>query len=96
MRNALSGLENVDIHSYHDHDTFSPGPLAGEECVRLTCYHLFRWSCLDAYCRSLPPDTAPAGYVCPIPGCNTPIFPPENLVSPVADKLRSVLQVNIC
>ena len=96
MRNALSGLENVDIHSYHDHDNFSPGPLAGEECVRLTCYHLFRWSCLDAYCRSLPPDTAPAGDVCPIPGCNTPIFPPENLVSPVADKLRSVLQVNIC
>ena len=68
----------------------SAGPLAGEECVRLVCYCVFRWSCLDNYCRSLPPDTAPAGYLCPV--CGTGIFPPDNLVSPVADKLRSVLQ----
>lgn len=61
--------------------------------MRLVCYHLFHWSCLDAYCRSLPPDTAPAGYLCPVAGCNCQIFPPDNLVSPVADKLRSVLQV---
>ncbi len=82
-----------NVYTFNQH--YITGPLAGEECVRLTCYHLFRWSCLDAHCRSLPPDTAPAGYLCPIPGCNTPIFPPDNLVSPVADKLRSVLQVHI-
>ena len=60
--------------------------------MRLVCYCLFHWSCLDNYCRSLPPDTAPAGYTCPVPGCGSQIFPPENLVSPVADKLRMVLQ----
>jgi len=89
VQSYLQWLQDSD---YNPNCFFCESPLAGEECVRLTCYHLFRWSCLDAHCRSLPPDTAPAGYVCPIPGCNTPIFPPENLVSPVADKLRSVLQ----
>ena len=36
-------------------------------------------------------STAPAGYTCPC--CSSPIFPPDNLVSPVADKLRQILQV---
>ena len=73
-------------------ELFFSGGLAGTDCVRLVCYCLFHWSCLDNYCRSLPPDTAPAGYLCPVPGCGCQIFPPDNLVSPVADKLRSVLQ----
>lgn len=34
-------------------------------------------------------NTAPAGYVCP--SCSSGIFPASNLVSPVADVLRSVL-----
>lgn len=87
VRSYLQWLQDSD---YSPNCSFCDGPLAGEECVRLICYCVFRWSCLDNYCRSLPPDTAPAGYLCPV--CGTGIFPPDNLVSPVADKLRSVLQ----
>jgi len=61
-----------------------------QDCVRLVCYHLFHWVCLERQCRALPPSTAPAGYTCPC--CSSPIFPPDNLVSPVADKLRQILQ----
>ena len=43
---------------------------------------VFHWVCLDRHCRNLPSDTAPAGYTCP--KCEDCIFPPENLVSPVA------------
>ena len=50
---------------------------------------MFHWVCLDKYARSLPNDTAPAGYTCPI--CNECIFPLDNLVSPVADALRGLL-----
>ena len=46
---------------------------------------VFHWVCLDRYARNLPADTAPAGYTCP--ACQDCIFPPENLVSPVAGKL---------
>lgn len=59
------------------------------ECVRLICYDVFHWSCLDHYARQLPPNTAPAGYTCPI--CKSGIFPAHNVVSPVADVLRQVL-----
>lgn len=41
----------------------------------------------------MPINTAPGGHTCPI--CKSGIFPPANLVSPVADSLRSRLsQVN--
>nr|CAG4646471.1 EOG090X0ASS [Macrothrix elegans] len=63
--------------------------LSQEDCLRLVCYHVFHLKCLDAYCRQYPLNTAPAGYVCP--SCTNPIFPASNLVSPVADVLRTVL-----
>lgn len=63
--------------------------LASENCVRLTCYHVYHWSCLDHYARQLPSTTAPAGYKCP--ECKTGLFPAPNLVSPVADVLREKL-----
>ena len=58
------------------------------------------WTSTAAACRPGNPtcpacwlylacSTAPAGYTCP--GCSAPVFPPDNLVSPVADKLRSQL-----
>ncbi|CAH0395277.1 unnamed protein product [Bemisia tabaci] len=59
------------------------------DCIRLTCYHVFHWKCLDEYARQLPSTTAPAGYSCPT--CHSKIFPPSNLVSPVADELREKL-----
>ncbi len=60
-----------------------------EETIRLICYDVFHWSCLDEYFRSFPLNTAPDGYTCPT--CNTCVFPPTNLVSPVADQLRQKL-----
>ncbi|KAK4884481.1 hypothetical protein RN001_000752 [Aquatica leii] len=60
-----------------------------EDCIRLTCYHVFHWSCLDSYSRQLPPTTAPAGYTCP--SCRYALFPPANLISPVADVLKEKL-----
>lgn len=60
-----------------------------EETIRLICYDLFHWTCLDEYFRSLPNHTAPDGYTCPI--CKAGLFPPANLVSPVADRLRAKL-----
>ncbi|XP_012272340.1 zinc finger protein-like 1 homolog [Orussus abietinus] len=65
------------------------GNLSDGDCVRLTCYHVYHWVCIDNYARNLPATTAPAGYVCP--SCQTCIFPQSNLVSPVADVLREKL-----
>ncbi|XP_051170434.1 zinc finger protein-like 1 homolog [Leptopilina boulardi] len=59
------------------------------DCVRLICYHVYHWRCLDKFARNLPATTAPAGYTCPI--CQSRIFPQSNLVSPVADVLREKL-----
>ncbi|XP_061461990.1 zinc finger protein-like 1 [Rhineura floridana] len=67
--------------------------LSTKETVRLVCYDLFHWSCLNEMANQLPKNTAPAGYQCP--SCQGPIFPPANLVSPVASVLREkLLMVN--
>ena len=58
-------------------------------CVRLMCYDVFHWSCINKYAQQLPSNTAPAGYTCP--ECGTGIFPAQNVVSPVADKLKELL-----
>uniref|UniRef100_A0A8C5Q4H4 Zinc finger protein-like 1 n=1 Tax=Leptobrachium leishanense TaxID=445787 RepID=A0A8C5Q4H4_9ANUR len=63
--------------------------LSAKETTRLVCYDLFHWSCLNDLASQLPPNTAPAGYQCP--SCQGPIFPPTNLVSPVASALREKL-----
>ncbi|KAL7978339.1 hypothetical protein Chor_014878, partial [Crotalus horridus] len=63
--------------------------LSNKETVRLVCYDLFHWSCLNEMANQLPQNTAPAGYQCP--SCQGPVFPPTNLVSPVASALREKL-----
>lgn len=65
------------------------GEESAGECVRLTCYDVFHWRCLDNYTRRLPANTAPAGYTCP--ACKQGIFPNSNAVSPVATALRDLL-----
>lgn len=60
-----------------------------EDCVRLICYHVYHWTCLNEYARQMPATTAPAGYICP--SCKVGLFPAPNLVSPVADVLREKL-----
>ena len=82
-------LISLSINYFYFQCTFCDQPLADETCIRLSCYHVFHWVCLDKWARSLPTDTAPAGYCCQI--CNECIFPSENLVSPVADALRKML-----
>ncbi|KAL9681729.1 hypothetical protein QQ045_013517 [Rhodiola kirilowii] len=45
--------------------------------TRLGCLHVLHTNCLASHIKSFPPNTAPAGYVCP--GCSTPIWPPKSL-----------------
>lgn len=59
------------------------------ECVRLTCYDVFHWECLNRYAQQLPKNTAPAGYTCPV--CKSGIFPAQNMVSPVIEALKELL-----
>ncbi|XP_032818575.2 zinc finger protein-like 1 isoform X1 [Petromyzon marinus] len=63
--------------------------LAGGDTVRLMCYDVFHWACLNTMAAQLPPNTAPAGYCCP--SCKAPIFPSPNLAGPVATALRAQL-----
>lgn len=58
------------------------------ECVRLMCYDLYHWACLNQVCQSLPVST---DYTCPAPACKMSIFPPDNAVGPLAEALRSNL-----
>lgn len=64
--------------------------LKDEPTVRLSCYDVFHWSCLDKYMAALPANTAPAGYQCP--KCKEGLFPSPNIVSPVVDILRKKLE----
>lgn len=64
--------------------------LKDEDTVRLACYDVFHWRCINKYASELPANTAPAGYQCP--KCKECIFPPSNIVSPVVDVLRNKLE----
>ena len=88
VRSYLSWLQDND---YNPNCSFCQRSLAeaNEETIRLICYDLFHWSCLNEYFRSFPPHTAPDGYTCPT--CHAGIFPSPNLVSPVADQVRAKL-----
>ncbi|XP_077995193.1 zinc finger protein-like 1 homolog [Glandiceps talaboti] len=90
VQSYLHWLQDSD---YDASCTLCSESLADGEVVRLICYDIFHWKCLDKYSRELPANTAPAGYTCP--SCKNGIFPPNNLVSPVADQLKQLLsQVN--
>ncbi|KOB64479.1 putative zinc finger like protein 1 isoform 1 [Operophtera brumata] len=86
IQSYLQWLQDSDYNPICEICTKS---LSEGECIRLTCYHVFHWSCAESRYRALPRTTAPAGYQCP--SCATPVFPPSNLVSPVADVLREKL-----
>ncbi|ELU08622.1 hypothetical protein CAPTEDRAFT_169662 [Capitella teleta] len=93
VRSYLQWLQDSD----YDPSCRLCGKVLGDEsagpCVRLVCYDVMHWRCLDNYARQLPANTAPAGYTCP--ACSGPVFPANNVVSPVADGLKQLLaQVN--
>lgn len=50
---------------------------------------MFHWDCLNARAAAQPAHTAPGGHTCP--ACAKHVFPPANLISPVADVLRQRL-----
>lgn len=86
VKSYLHWLQDSD---YNPVCTLCNGSLAEGDVVRLICFDVFHWGCLNSYASSLPTNTAPAGYTCP--NCKAAVFPPENQVSPVADQLRKVL-----
>lgn len=58
--------------------------------MRLICYHVLHWSCLNRHCLKYTPGTPPNAYQCPL--CSKSIFPLPNNASPVAEKLRNKLE----
>ncbi|KAL2094935.1 hypothetical protein ACEWY4_009654 [Coilia grayii] len=86
VQSYLQWLQDSD---YNPNCSLCSNPLSAQDTVRLVCYDLFHWSCLNDLAARLPLYTAPAGYQCP--SCQGPVFPPPNLASPVADTLREQL-----
>ncbi|XP_004713577.1 zinc finger protein-like 1 [Echinops telfairi] len=86
IQSYLQWLQDSD---YNPNCRLCSLPLTSRETVRLICYDLFHWACLNECASQLPRNTAPAGYQCP--NCNGPIFPPSNLAGPVASALREKL-----
>jgi len=82
-------LQWLEDSSFKAKCSFCQLNLSNEECVRLLCYHVFHWTCLNKYCSTLPPNTAPAGYTCP--DCNIPIFPSSSTPSPIYMVLKKKL-----
>jgi|UniRef100_A0AC35FXH6 hypothetical protein len=57
------------------------------ETVRLKCFHVFHWDCLNARMSQLPLNSS--SFKCP--SCLDNIFPSQNQTSPVIEKLKSRL-----
>ncbi|XP_068600918.1 zinc finger protein-like 1 [Brachionichthys hirsutus] len=86
VQSYLQWLQDSD---YNPNCTLCNTPLTAQDTVRLVCYDVFHWSCLNDSASRLPLHTAPAGYQCPV--CQGPVFPPANLASPIADVLKEQL-----
>ncbi|XP_065140683.1 zinc finger protein-like 1 isoform X3 [Paramisgurnus dabryanus] len=86
VQSYLQWLQDSD---YNPNCSLCSQPLDFQDTVRLVCYDLFHWSCLNELASHQPLFTAPAGYQCPT--CQGPVFPPPNLANPVADTLREQL-----
>uniref|UniRef100_A0A1A7WJH5 Zinc finger protein-like 1 n=1 Tax=Iconisemion striatum TaxID=60296 RepID=A0A1A7WJH5_9TELE len=86
VQSYLQWLQDSD---YNPNCSLCNNPLNTQDTVRLICYDVFHWACLNNLACRLPLHTAPAGYQCPT--CQGPVFPPSNLASPVADVLKHQL-----
>ncbi|XP_067877569.1 zinc finger protein-like 1 isoform X1 [Heterodontus francisci] len=86
---VMSYLQWLQDSDYNSNCCLCNTPLTDEDTIRLVCYDIFHWSCLNKMAAQLPKNTAPAGYQCPI--CKGPVFPPANTVSPVASVLKEKL-----
>lgn len=86
VQSYLQWLQDSD---YNPNCTLCNNSLVSQDTVRLICYDVFHWSCLNDLASRLPLHTAPAGYQCP--SCQGPVFPPSNMANPVADMLKEQL-----
>ncbi|XP_043541075.1 zinc finger protein-like 1, partial [Chiloscyllium plagiosum] len=86
---VMSYLQWLQDSDYNSNCNLCNTPLTDEDTIRLVCYDIFHWSCLNKMAAQLPKNTAPAGYQCPM--CKGPIFPQANTVSPVANVLKERL-----
>lgn len=86
VQSYLQWLQDSD---YNPNCSLCNTPLIDQDTVRLVCYDVFHWACLNDLATRLPLHTAPAGYQCP--SCQGPVFPPSNLASPIADVLKEQL-----
>ncbi|XP_072407345.1 zinc finger protein-like 1 [Chiloscyllium punctatum] len=86
---VMSYLQWLQDSDYNSNCNLCNTPLTDEDTIRLICYDIFHWSCLNKMAAQLPKNTAPAGYQCPM--CKGPIFPQANTVSPVANVLKERL-----
>ena len=85
VRTYMKWLEDVDTNSNCSlcRSSFDEG-----EVIRLVCLDLFHLDCLRTFTNNQPADSVPN---CPI--CFSPIIPPKNNVSPIADALRAYLPI---
>eukprot|EP01118_Nematostelium_gracile_P007939 TRINITY_DN2601_c0_g1_i1.p1 TRINITY_DN2601_c0_g1~~TRINITY_DN2601_c0_g1_i1.p1 ORF type:complete len:259 (-),score=49.89 TRINITY_DN2601_c0_g1_i1:22-798(-) len=66
------------------------GELVPDKVVRLLCLDMFHPECLEVHAKSLPSNTAKAGYLCPT--CAKPIFPSDpDSSSPLVRQLQKYL-----
>lgn len=79
----------LEDSNYNSVCTLCQHSLASEDCIRLLCFHIFHWNCLNNFANGLPANTAPSGYTCP--DCNKPIIPPADLSTPLSRHLKSLL-----
>lgn len=86
VQSYLQWLQDSD---YNPNCTLCNTLLNAQDTIRLVCYDVFHWSCLNNLASRLPLHTAPAGYQCPT--CRGSLFPPSNLASPIADVLKEQL-----
>ena len=89
VQSYLRWLQDSD---YNPVCTLCNGNLDNEaagDCVRLMCYDVFHWSCLDRTFEQVQVDSKITAYRCP--SCDGGVFPAENVVSPVAEVLREYL-----
>ncbi|KAL5285359.1 ZFPL1 family protein [Megaselia abdita] len=86
VQSYLQWLKDSD---YISNCTLCAKSLEDGDCVRLICYHVFHWECLNARQSALPPNSSSQYHTCPC--CSQQIIPQSNLMSPVADVLRKRL-----
>jgi len=68
------------------------GELTPAHVIRLMCLHMLHPECLDMHAAGFPPNTAKAGYICPVPGCKTPLVPTNPHSSTLAEILYNHIE----